>query len=59
MPEDHMTTALAIPLVPEAFEHADSVSSRYGRELAQTATSTNSSWIDGGIGSSRSLRLSR
>jgi hypothetical protein len=50
---------LAVSLVADALEDANRLAGRDARELAQTATSTSSSWMDGGIGSSRSLRLSR
>ena len=59
MPENDMASALSILLVTDSLEGANRFATRDDRELAQTATSTSSSWIEGGMGSSRSLRLSR
>jgi len=59
MPENDMASALSILLVADSLEGANRFATRDDRELAQTATSTSSSWIEGGMGSSRSLRLSR
>lgn len=58
MTEHDVAAPLAVLFVADALEGPNRLASRDARELAQTATSTNSSWIDVGIGSSRSLRLS-
>jgi hypothetical protein len=47
-----VTSALAIHLVPQAFKSANCLGTRDNGKLAQTATSTTSSSIGGGIGSS-------
>jgi hypothetical protein len=47
-----VASALAIHLVPQAFEGANSLGTGDNGELAQTAMSTTSSSIGGGIGSS-------
>ena len=49
MPQNDMAAALAIPFVAEALEHTNRVPGRNRRQLAQTATSTNSSLIVGGL----------
>ncbi len=59
VPQDHVAAALAVALVTELLERPNRLAGRDARQLAQTATSTNSSLIAGGMGSPRSLRLSR
>jgi hypothetical protein len=54
-----MTPALAIFDVADTFEDSDCVGARDRGKLRHTATSTNSSSIDGGIASSWAPRLSR
>jgi hypothetical protein len=49
--ENHVASALAVDFVPDSLERANRFGSRNRWELAQTATSTNSSSIEGGIGS--------
>lgn len=58
MPEDDVAALLAIYLVPEAPKRGDCLTARNARKDTHTATSMTSSWIDGGIGSFRSRRLS-
>ena len=58
MPEDDVAALLPIHLVPEAPERGDRVAARDARENTHTATSMTSSWIDGGIASFRSRKLS-
>jgi len=52
VPQNNVASALAIYLVTQAFEGANCLCPRNNGELAQTATSTTSSSIGGGIGSS-------
>lgn len=56
--ENDVTALLPIDLVPEASERSDRLTARDARKNTQTATSMTSSWMDGGIGSFRSRRLS-
>jgi hypothetical protein len=49
---------LSIHLVPEAAEDSNRLPSRNARQGTHTATSMTSSWMDGGIGSFRSRKLS-
>jgi len=57
--KNDVASALPITLVTELFERPNHRAGGDARKLAQTATSTSSSLILGGIGSPRSLRLSR
>ena len=57
--QDHVAAALPIALVTELLERPDRLAGGDARQLAQTATSTSSSLMAGGMGSPRSLRLSR
>jgi hypothetical protein len=54
-----VASALSIPPVTELLECADRLARGDARQLAQTATSTSSSLMAGGMASPRSLRLSR
>jgi len=58
-PKNDVTAALPIALVPELLERSNDLAGGDARKLAQTATSTSSSLMLGGIGSPCSLRLSR
>ena len=58
VPENDVAALLPIDLVSEPPERSDCLTARDARKDAQTATSMTSSWIDGGIGSFRSRRLS-
>lgn len=57
--EHDVASALAVLFIAEAFEDSKGLATRYAGQLAQTATSTSSSLMGGGIGSPRSFRLSR
>ena len=57
--KNDMASTLSILLVADLPEGTNCFATRDDRKLGQTATSTSSSWIEGGIGSSRSLRLSK
>jgi len=59
MPKDDMASALPITLVTELLECPDRLARGDARQLAQTATSTSSSLMVGGMASPRSFRLSR
>ena len=54
-----MTSALTVFDVTDSLESSDRVSARDRRELRQTATSTYSSSIEGGIASPWDSKLSR
>lgn len=54
-----VTALLAVDFIAKPLERGDRIATRDPREGAHTATSMTSSWIDGGIGSPRSRRLSR
>jgi hypothetical protein len=56
--ENDVAALLPIYLVPEAAESSDCLTTRNKRKDTHTATSMTSSWMDGGIGSFRSRRLS-
>ena len=58
VPKNDVAALLPIDLVPEAPERGNCLTARDARKDAQTATSITSSWMDGGIGSFRSRRLS-
>jgi len=58
VPENDVAALLPIDLVPKTAEGSDRLTARDARKDTQTATSMTSSWIDGGIGSFRSRRLS-
>jgi hypothetical protein len=53
-----VAASLTVELVPKPAKRIDCVAPRDTRESRQTATSTTSSVIDGGIASPRSLKLS-
>jgi hypothetical protein len=57
-PENDVAALLPIDLVPKAAESGHRLTARDARKDTQTATYMTSSWIDGGIGSFRSRRLS-
>jgi hypothetical protein len=59
MAKHDVAAPLAISLIPDPLERPDNLSPGDAGKLAQTATSTSSSLMDGGIGSPRALRLSR
>jgi len=59
MPKNDVASALPIALVTELFERPNHFAGGDTRKLVQTATSTSSSLMLGGIGSPCSLRLSR
>lgn len=52
MAQDDVASPLAVDLVSQALEGPDGLRTRDVGQFAQTATSTTSSSIDGGIGSS-------
>jgi len=58
VPKNNVASALTVALVAQLLECPDCLAGGDARQLAQTATSTSSSLIAGGIGSPRSLRLS-
>jgi len=58
VPENDVAALLPIDLVSDAPERSNCLTARNARKDTQTATSMTSSWIDGGIGSFRSRRLS-
>lgn len=58
-PQDDMTSMLSIELVSELPKGDHSGPTRDTRQSAHRFTSTTSSSIDGGMGSSRAFRLSR
>ena len=58
VPENDVAAVLPIYLVPEAPKGSDCLTTRNAWKDTHTATSMTSSWIDGGIGSFRSRRLS-
>jgi hypothetical protein len=58
VPEDDVAALLPVYLVPKAPEGSDCFTTRNAREDTHTATSMTSSWMEGGIGSFRSRRLS-
>ena len=57
--EDDVTALLAIDFVPELAKYSNGFAPGDSRNEAHTATSMTSSWIEGGIGSPFSRRLSR
>lgn len=59
MPKNGVASALPITFATELFERPNHLAGGDARKLAQTATSTSSSLMLGGIGSPCSLRLSR
>ena len=59
MSQDDVTALLTVDLVPEPAERGYGRSPGYPRQQTHTATSITSSWMEGGIGSPRSRRLSR
>jgi hypothetical protein len=59
MTQNDVATALPVDFVSDVNERPHHLTSGDARQLAHTATSTNSSSIAGGTGSPRSFRLSR
>jgi hypothetical protein len=58
LPENDVAALLPIHLVTESTKNRDGLAAGDAGQRTHTATSITSSWIDGGIGSSRSRKLS-
>ncbi len=58
-PQDHVTASLPVELVAQRPQSPDRLPAGDPGQTTQTATSTNSSVMEGGMGSSCALRLSR